>query len=541
MKGKKFVKIAVIVLIIAAVVGVIVFFAGRKPTKEVTVVPVMNVYTTYWGDTQTLDGYVTTGSLQEIHMTEGGFNKVAVKEGQHVRKGDVLVEYDNTQAELMLRGDAAKVNLLKSQIAAFEQQIANDKKEISALRKALKNAESNTTPDEDKDSKPLATPTVLTALPAVDNISDAVNFGAKDAGTKEKPYRILCTKDGVVKAAFWETLPLTNYAFIVDVYDDTNCAQWLVRWTVKALPTLPDTDWKVCDGLIFEKDINFITGFDATKLFPHGALTFVMPDDLIEKIPVGDDEDAPPKTKAEIEAEIKALQEDIDSCEKQIDTTKRDLRQAQITYEKNKLSFADHKILSSIDGVVATLGDATTPVGEVFMQVQGESRFAVTLYVNELMLREVTLGTEVQLMCYESGTMAPAVITEIGTEPVPNYYSGGNSNSSTYQVTAEISDSEAQPRLGEWCQATLDGQMPDEPSDAIYLPLFVIREDEGGEYVMKADENEHLQKQYIITGKSLWGSYAEIKEGVTMDDRLAFPYGKTVREGAPVVDGDYFE
>ena len=541
MKGKKFVKIAVIVLIIAAVVGVIVFFAGRKPTKEVTVVPVMNVYTTYWGDTQTLDGYVTTGSLQEIHMTEGGFNKVAVKEGDHVRKGDVLVEYDNTQAELMLRGDAAKVNLLKSQIAAFEQQISKDKKEISALRKALKNAENTTTPDDDKDTKPLATPTVLTALPAVDNISDAINFGAKDAGKKETPYRILCTKDGVVKAAFWETLPPANYCFIIDVYDDTNCAQWLVRWTVNLLPPLLDTDWKVCDGLIFEKDINFITGFDATKLFPHGALTFVMPDDLIEKFPVGDDEDEPPKTKAEIEAEIKALQEDIDSCEKQIDTTKRDLRQAQITYEKNKLSYGERKIVASIDGVVATLGDATTPVGEVFLQVQGESRFAVTLYVNELMLREVTLGTEVQLMCYESGTMAPAVITEIGTEPVPNYYSGGNINSSTYQVTAEITDPNAQPRLGEWCQATMDGQMPDEPSDTIYLPLFVIREDDEGEYVMKADENEQLKKQYISTGKSLWGSYVEIKEGVTLEDRLAFPYGKAVREGAPVVEAPYFE
>ena len=157
------------------------------------------------------------------------------------------------------------------------------------------------------------------------------------------------------------------------------------------------------------------------------------------------------------------------------------------------------------------------------------------------MLREVKVGTEVQLMCYESGTMAPAVITEIDTEPVPNYYSGGNINSSTYQVTAEITDPNAQPRLGEWCQATMDGQMPDEPSDTIYLPLFVIREDEVGEYVMKADENEQLKKQYISTGKSLWGSYVEIKEGVTLEDRLAFPYGKAVRAGAPVVEAPYFE
>ena len=549
MKKKKIITITAIVLAVAAIAGVIAFFANRQPSKEVMVVPVMNIYTSYWGDSKTLDGYVTAGSLQEIYMTEGGFDKIAVKEGQRVRKGDVLVEYDNTQAELMLRSDAAKINLLKSQIAAFEQQITEDYKKISTLEKALKNAESDkpttpTTPPAGGSTTTPTTPTVLVALDTVDNISDAVNKDAEGVGTAAKPYRILCTKNAVVKKAFWETLSsLTNQCFVIDVYDDTNCTTWLARWTVKTLPTpAPTGDWKVGAGLVFEKATAIITGFEATKLFPHGALTLVMPDDLIEKFPVGDeDEKEPPKTKAEIEAEIKTLREDIDSCEKQIDTTKRDLRQAQITYEKNKLSFADQKILASIDGTVATIGDATTPVGEVFMRVQGESRFAVTLYVNELMLREITLGTEVQLMCYESGTMASATITEIGTEPVPNYYSGGNINASTYQVTAEIADSEAQPRLGEWCQATLDGQMPDEPSDAIYLPLFVIREDEEGEYVMKADENERLQKQYISTGKSLWGSYVEIKEGVTMDDRLAFPYGKTVREGAPVVDGDYFE
>ena len=541
MKGKKFVKIAVIVLIIAAVVGVIVFFAGRKPTKEVTVVPVMNVYTTYWGDTQTLDGYVTAGSLQEVYMSEGGFNKVAVKEGQHVRKGDVLVEYDNTQAELMLRGDLAKINLLKSQIAAFEKKNSDNYLTIFKLEKILDGK-----PDKPStggtDTPPVTTP-VLTAQTTIQDLTAAaVNLDEKDVGTQKVPYRILCTKDAVVKADFWKTFPSTAYHIILDVYDDTNCAQWLARWTIDTtFVTTPEEDWKVCDGFIFEKDINMITGFDATKLFPYGAVTLLMPEDLIEKFPVGEEENEVPMTKAEIEAEIKRLYEEIDGNNKQIDTAEWDLRQAQITYEKNKLSYGERKIVASIDGVVATVGDDTTPVGEVFLQVQGESRFAVTLYVNELMLREVKVGTEVQLMCYESGTMAPAVITEIDTEPVPNYYSGGNINSSTYQVTAEITDPNAQPRLGEWCQATMDGQMPDEPSDTIYLPLFVIREDEVGEYVMKADENEQLKKQYISTGKSLWGSYVEIKEGVTLEDRLAFPYGKAVREGAPVVEAPYFE
>ncbi len=538
---KKGLKIVLIAAAVAVAVGAGIFFLGKaQPTKEVTVVPVTNVSTSYWGDSQTLDGFVTSGSLQEIHMTEGGFDKIAVKEGDRVRKGDVLVEYDNTQADLTLRGDLAKINLLKSQIAAFEQQISKNYKEIYTLQNIL-DGKPETKPESGGTATPPST-AVLTALDAVDDISDAVNYGKEGAGTPEKPYRILCTKGAAVKPAFWGTLTGAENCFVVDIYADTICSEWIARWTVNVVPSpTPDADWGVTSGLIFDADSNMITGFNTAVLPAYGALTLVMPDELIEKYPVGDEETETPKTKAEIEAEIKRLREDIDACNKQIDSSKQELRQAQITYEKNKLTHSGGKIVASIDGVVATLGDASTAVGEVFLRVQGDSRFAVSLYVNELMLGDVTKGTAVQLMCYESGTMASAVITEIGTDPVSNYYSGGNSNSSTYQVTAEITDSEAQPRLGEWCQATLDGQMPDQPSDTLYIPMFLIRQDEGGEYVMRADENDRLQKQYITSGKTIWGMYTEIRRGVTAEDRLAFPYGKTVREGAPVVDGDYFE
>jgi len=43
-----------------------------------------------------------------------------------------------------------------------------------------------------------------------------------------------------------------------------------------------------------------------------------------------------------------------------------------------------------------------------------------------------------------------------------------------------------------------------------------------------------LKKEYVLTGKSLWGSYLEIKGGLTRKDSIAFPYGKGVKEGAPV-------
>ena len=48
-----------------------------------------------------------------------------------------------------------------------------------------------------------------------------------------------------------------------------------------------------------------------------------------------------------------------------------------------------------------------------------------------------------------------------------------------------------------------------------------------------ADEKEKLTKQYIRTGGTVWG-YVEIKQGLSTDDQIAFPYGKSVREGAAV-------
>ena len=72
-----------------------------------------------------------------------------------------------------------------------------------------------------------------------------------------------------------------------------------------------------------------------------------------------------------------------------------------------------------------------------------------------------------------------------------------------------------------------------------YLELMYVRKDEQGSYVMKANDQNKLEKQYIATGKTVWGSMVEIRGGLTMDDRIAFPYGKTVKEGAPVIDADY--
>ena len=60
----------------------------------------------------------------------------------------------------------------------------------------------------------------------------------------------------------------------------------------------------------------------------------------------------------------------------------------------------------------------------------------------------------------------------------------------------------------------------------------------GRSYVFVQGKNGRLEKRYVTVGKSLWGSYTEIRSGLSETDYIAFPYGKNVKEGAPTVEGD---
>ena len=70
--------------------------------------------------------------------------------------------------------------------------------------------------------------------------------------------------------------------------------------------------------------------------------------------------------------------------------------------------------------------------------------------------------------------------------------------------------------------------------NGIYLENPFLRSEGGQHYVYLKGSDGKLEKRYVRVGKSLWGSYTQILSGVTAEDHLAFPYGKNVREGAPV-------
>ncbi|MEG1292502.1 MAG: efflux RND transporter periplasmic adaptor subunit, partial [Lachnospiraceae bacterium] len=85
---------------------------------------------------------------------------------------------------------------------------------------------------------------------------------------------------------------------------------------------------------------------------------------------------------------------------------------------------------------------------------------------------------------------------------------------------------------GEYVGLTMTSNV--DTSNVISLEKAYVREENGKSYVLKADKNDRLVKQYVETGKTLWGQSVEILSGLTLEDRVAFPYGKTAKEGIKV-------
>ena len=160
--------------------------------------------------------------------------------------------------------------------------------------------------------------------------------------------------------------------------------------------------------------------------------------------------------------------------------------------------------------------------------------------LNEMRLDTGSVGDQVQGTSYDSGMTFTATITEISSYPTSsdNYYysyGGDNSNASYYPFLAYIEDAEG------LSEGYVDLQLMDtSPTTGIYLENYFIRtESSGKKYVYIQGEDGLLKKQYVQTGKVIYNSATEIKSGLTTEDKIAFPYGDDVQEGAATQEVDY--
>ena len=224
--------------------------------------------------------------------------------------------------------------------------------------------------------------------------------------------------------------------------------------------------------------------------------------------------------------------------EKQIRDLQFQVKMAEANYAIKKTEIDNGEVTATIDGTVVSLlsEEEAKASRQPFMKVSGGGGFYVEGFVSELTKDDLQIGQEVTVQDWNTGTELVATVQHIGDFPDTNgYWNGmGNPNVSYYPFTVFI-DGSADLQEGTYVNVVYSTATTQQ---GIYLENPFLRTEQGQSYVYVRGVDGKLEKRVVTTGKALWGSYTEILGGITPEDLIAFPYGKTVVEGADTVESD---
>ena len=505
MKKKKRIKIIIIaVLAVAVAAGSItgvVYYRNSKGLASVMSVSMISTTNDY--TSMTSGGMVCDDACQTINLKDGQkVTEVYVTKDQQVKAGDKLLAYDVTSLSL-------SVEMKQLEIQSLENQLASEKQKLEKLKNTKpveKQPETPVTPEPQPDTQPSAPDEQH------DVISDLSE--AKGSGTEDDPYVFTCTEASYVSGALLNTLA-----------DKSAVARFVIGDA-----DAPDMELTVRGDKLGSYDDS-----DEIKLFLAGTITAGdASDDTAGNESSDSTADSATEQTAQTEADT-AAEEKTYTADELKDAIKEQTRSVADVDLQKRIAQADLKELQSEleDGVVYAKKDGivtTNPPkdGTPFLQLSGASGLYISGTIGELDLDTVKIGQSVSAVNYMTGDTYEGTISEISNVPSDsvNYYGDSNPNSSFYEYTAYIENPQ-NLKKGDSLELTIDTSS--EGSDSgLYIDKSYVRTENGQSYIYK-DDNGKLKKQSVKTGKSLWGSYVEIKSGLTNDDYIAFPYG--VREG----------
>lgn len=571
MNKKKIIKIGIPVAAGCIVLALGIGFAVKNSGKAVKVAPVSSVNSGGGQDDSGIASYgtVTTNQKQDIYVDDTmPITQVYVKAGDTVKVGDRLVAYDTTLSSLELE-------MKEMQIQGIDLNIQNLQKEITQL-KGTKTAKADTgasvvqtsvdgeqqptvqkmsvvkttvlnTSKEDenkktdgdtskddttKDDVPSSAierpfPEALKGKEVYSEITlDSVPYNKEDAdGTMEKPYRYLCAPGAAVNAPFMLKVLKEGQVCAFDVVDNAEA------------PTKFVSCW-ILDGKTGQVVIPDPQPTPDPEPTPNPEPTpepepipepEPTPEPDISEDPVIPDTPALP-SKEEVTKQIKEKEQKI----KDLGLSRRS---AELELKKLKKKVGDGVIKSTVEGVVKEATDEASAKNEnkPVVSVVGEEGFYVTGRVGETMLDQIKEGMTATVMSWQSGESYEATVTGVGNSPVSDYSTGENQNQSFYPFTLVI-HGDANLSNGESVNLSMNG-IAAGSDGSIYLEKMFVREEGNRYYVYKRGDNGRLTKQYVEVGKNMYNSL-EITSGLTMDDLIAFPYGRDVKEGAKTQEAD---
>lgn len=575
-KKKKIIIISIVAAVLCIAILATYFIVRYKnDQKTVDVIPVSNVSTTYWGDEVYSTGTAVSDYIQEIFPDENKvITEVFVKEGDDVKIGDPILQYDKTKLEIELEKKELAVKTTDNSLTTAQDQLKKlqNTKPISSNtptpiiitpvptgkpQPTLKPGETPTptpppTATPSPTPSPSPTPVPTPDVPIYEEIgTESKPFGG--SGTTDDPYVYLVYPNTTVSNGF------IRQALGIDPRPDPNNPDNTITEPFSAR-------FEIHSGNSNYGEILHSFTFDGTNMSAAINATVKNDDDDDNKtiVEVEDDANAfsTPSTSPSpssnnnnsnaqqynatnydqqgyTQAELDNL---IQEKKEEIATLQLELKQIKLDIDKANLALKNSTVLSNIDGTVKTLTDIESARAEdrAFLVISGENNFYLHGTINENLLGIVNVGDTVSANSWEVGEQYEARIVSIDDFPTEDgyFYGGGNPNSSLYEFVAVIENPQ-NVYNGMFLEVVIKATEEDSVS-TLYIEKMYVRDDDAGSYVMKRGTDGRLMKQYVDTGKYIYGGgYVEIKTGLTADDYITFPYGKDVVEGMRTkVSGD---
>ena len=212
------------------------------------------------------------------------------------------------------------------------------------------------------------------------------------------------------------------------------------------------------------------------------------------------------------------------------------IKLAKLNLEQVKKEVGSDTVYSELDGTIKAVRDANSADydrSQAVVEVSGGGGYYIDGAVSELELGTVSIGETVQISSWMTGTSSEGEIVEISDYPTDNAnsWSDGNSNVSYYPFKVFVSE-EADLREGDYVDMSYQNTSGSADGNNLYLESMFIRTENGKSYVLVRGENGKLEQRWVQTGRNLWGSYTQIRGGLTVDDFVAFPYGRDAVAGA---------
>lgn len=588
-QNKKKIIITVTAVVLVVAIGLGVWFGVSRGRSEPVKVFAFNSVgmTEYWGDSQESYGPVSTDKIQTVFLSSTQtVTEMKVAQGDTVKKGDVLMTFDTTLSDLQLERKRLEVEKLKLDLETAQKKLKDirnmkpmsivtpddsDDSEDDDSGKGVKLSGSyqlSTNSDYDGSMAEKALICWLNTAAAVDNgILEAARQKAEEY--QNKNYVPDPTEEPTVETTEETTETTTETTESPSEKpsetpnppenpgegssggnpggEDGENSSASAAENPDEKPTITVSDYymvfKVTEGNmslgnrltwqglhIYRQGGGFVFKFfDASVVPDHSIIT----DDPDSTDPT--DPDMPDPGSGYTAAQLAQMRSEQ---EKKIKELGFKIKVAEADYKIKQAEMSDGNIYADFDGkVVSVLSEEEAKTqNQPVLKVSGGGGFYIQGSVSELEKDKMQIGQEVTVNDWNTGMTYTGKIVSMGDFPTNSdgWNGSGNPNVSYYPFTVFV-DETADLQAGMYVNIQYSSA---ESENGIYLENPFIRTENGQSYVYVQGAGGKLEKRFVTTGKALWGSYTEIRSGLTVDDLIAFPYGKNLKEGAPTVESD---